>query len=261
MSSHLALGCCTFIRICFVNGTNWVLSTATNNGNIYRTNGIYRQYTGVSATVTETSFNINRHPSSGSKTGGWLVAEIIIYNRILNQNEIFSVEDYLNDKYSIYDSERAPYLDDLRAYYTAESYNINDKIWYDRTLNYRHTINTDGSPQLVDFTFTNGKTYKVIKGTENDKITFPNNVLANDNTFIVLSKYDVNASPKRRIIDGFNQNWLVGHWGGKSGICYMNGWVPANQDVQKQTKIKKKYFLILLISTLIFFFAFCFCKW
>ena len=88
------------------HGNYWVISTDqnsryrsksknANNGNFYNDSGAgasrqlsinYGFYTGGSGT-TERSY--------------WMVAEVLVYNRTLNDTEITSVENYLSNKYGI----------------------------------------------------------------------------------------------------------------------------------------------------------------
>ena len=103
-----------------------MLSVAYNDGRLYRSNGIYRHKYGIHAQLIETSFRINLNPTWYENTDGWLVSEIIVYDRKLTHSEILQVEYFLNQKYGLIDY--VPYQNDLFAWYNADSFR--GDIWY-----------------------------------------------------------------------------------------------------------------------------------
>jgi hypothetical protein len=80
---------------------NWLISTDQNY--FYRPNGnVAAQGTSGGGASPNGTWGINmRHGGSEGITDTWQVAEVVIYNRILNSTEIGNVETYLADKYGI----------------------------------------------------------------------------------------------------------------------------------------------------------------
>ena len=228
------------MNFAFVNGENWVLSVVTNTvtNTIYRSNGVYRQTGNAGAFETQFAINAGKyggHPSQ--ERSDFVVAEILIYDRILTHNEILQVENYLNNKYNIFTVSSLPlppYSVDLTAYYYTGTYNNNDQKWYDATSNNLNSISSAGTPSTKVYYFPNGRQLGAVTGGLNDGLTFPSNMLTSTSTIFVLSKYDDNVSQKGRIFNGVTKNWLIGHHPAKSGVCYMGTWIRDGSDLQNE---------------------------
>ena len=50
------------------------------------------------------------------------------------------------------------------------------------------------------------------------------------NEFTVCSVTRYTGGTKGRILNGGVSNWLHGHWWGRAGVAYYNGWKTAVRD-------------------------------
>jgi len=83
------------------HGSNWVLGTDQNR--LYRSNGVERGKAG-GGTTTRLAVNISGWAftiNELDEASDWEIAEILVYNRHLNIDEIKNVEGYLAHKYMI----------------------------------------------------------------------------------------------------------------------------------------------------------------
>lgn len=115
--------------------------------------------------------------------------------------------------------EAIPVVSGLLAKYTGESWNGSTLVdetggGYNTNANRGGTISTTTSSN-------NGRTY--IRGGTGAGLQFPTGILPSTYTAIFLTRY--NGTNRLRIMDGINQNWLSGHWGGRSGVAFHEGWV------------------------------------
>jgi hypothetical protein len=96
----------------------------------------------------------------------------------------------------------------------------NNATSYSGTINYNasHNGTTVGAQ----------RTFPVLYGNTPAKINFPSAILPPTYTLIALTRY--NGTTKGRILDGQDQNWLSGHWSGRSGVAYHNGWLTTYTD-------------------------------
>jgi len=70
-------------------------------------------------------------------------------------------------------------------------------------------------------------TFPVLYGNTSAIIKFPSAILPSIYTLIYMTRY--NGSNKYRILDGQGSiNWLSGHWSGKSGLAYHQGWLTQS---------------------------------
>jgi hypothetical protein len=88
------------------HGNYWVANTDQNSR--YRSKsknangGNWYNFTGGGGTSKQLSINYGAYTStSGNESSFWMVAEVIVYNRTLNDAEITLVENYLTTKYGI----------------------------------------------------------------------------------------------------------------------------------------------------------------
>ena len=98
------------------------------------------------------------------------------------------------------------------ARYASDSF-INSKLGKSYKIN--------GNYEIVN----NGK-FSYLKGTYKTKIDFPHQFKNNNWTVVYVTRYD--GSRKGRILDGMKNNWLLGHWNGRTGIFHQNIWVNGN---------------------------------
>ena len=81
------------------------------------------------------------------------------------------------------------------------------------TINYSATQSGGGA--------TNS--FPILYGDTSTKINFPSAICPSTYTLIYLTRYY--SSQSGRILDSQSNNWLSGHWGGKSGLAYHGGWL------------------------------------
>jgi hypothetical protein len=79
-----------------IHGTNWVMSSDTNNPPMYRSNGTNRTLANATSKLTSAATMF----ISMNEQSAWSVGEIIVYTRTLTLAEIQSVESYLRSKYT-----------------------------------------------------------------------------------------------------------------------------------------------------------------
>jgi hypothetical protein len=130
-----------------------------------------------------------------------------------------------------YGKQAIPVVNGLVAKYTGESWN--GTTLQDETGSNNNTNASKGGA-ISTFTSTiNGLKY--IYGGTTAGLQFPSTVLPSTYTCISLSKY--NGASRQRILDGINNNWLSGHWGGLTGCAYHEGWIhyPNSTDYYSNT--------------------------
>ena len=73
----------------------------------------------------------------------------------------------------------------------------------------------------------NGATVNIpyISGTTTSKVTWPNGSIPTNFTICSITRYTGNN--KQRILTSTSGNWLHGHWGNYSGVCYYEGWLTS----------------------------------
>ena len=69
-------------------------------------------------------------------------------------------------------------------------------------------------------------TYKHLVGsTRNNRMNF-GDIVGSTFTLCTTSRYT--GGNRRRIFVGSRGNWLHGHWNGRVGVAYYNGWINSN---------------------------------
>jgi hypothetical protein len=106
----------------------------------------------------------------------------------------------------------------LVAWYNAGSFDNN--VLYDLSGNENHTTDITGQLLLSD---------NLLTGTVDTKITFPDNVLPPNYTFIHVAKY--NGPTKGRIFSSKVGNNLSGFWKGNSGVSHFDSWRTSVSSV------------------------------
>ena len=120
-------------------------------------------------------------------------------------------------------SSSLPVKNGLVGHYTGDSADIRGKTWKDISGNNNHAKMDKGS----GFSHGNQNGKKTLKGDAATGVSFPTAILPKNYTFFYLSRYI--GGNKRRIFQGKNNNWLSGHWGGKSGMAYHEGWITDHR--------------------------------
>jgi hypothetical protein len=119
----------------------------------------------------------------------------------------------------------------LVGWYTGDSYNATDKVWYDISGNANHTNGSQGSPTKV--TFSGGvqnayKSFSVVSGSTSDALVWPTAILPTTYTLFHVARYA--GGTEARIFSGYTTNWLSGFWSGNSGVAFHQGWITDQTD-------------------------------
>lgn len=124
------------------------------------------------------------------------------------------------------DTEATPTLSvtsGLIARYTPSSFNSGTATWEDTIGSYDASVY---SGTVATKTSSAAGGYTVLYGGTGDSIRFPTGILPTPFTLFHITRYS--GSTKRRIITSHTGNWLDGHWNGRSGVAYHNGWLTQN---------------------------------
>lgn len=175
-------------------------------------------------------------------------AEVIQVNEQLSMDEIKCVEDYLNDKYKIFEKAtnnpgeclNADSMDELVGWYTGESVDLVNGLWRDisgansKALidgNHASFISSTGAD--VDIAanpfnefYLNGN--PVLTGQPTTQLTFGPPV-SREFTVFNLCKYQEGGT-QRRLVQSEEYNSIMGHYAGNSGVSHPNTWITANQN-------------------------------
>ena len=131
----------------------------------------------------------------------------------------------LNDGFPSNSCWNPSLFDGLLGWYDGESWNGTN--WIDKSGNGNNVTVIKGSPISTDSikSFGSNKTFKILKGTINDGLTFPASTMLPQNyTLFTVARYSDSANAKR-IFDGTNMNWLSGYWQGNVGVAYHGDWI------------------------------------
>jgi hypothetical protein len=146
---------------------------------------------------------------------------------VMASNAAGSVTDSLVVAGSVQPLSGLPYTTGLVGAYIGESYGINaTNVWSDisGSGNDAMTSNvnaTAGGLNGLDFVY----------GDPNSTVTWPTNFLTSTYTMFHLGRYSPSGGSKSRILaSASGYNWLSGHWDGKSGVAYHDGWVTGSSE-------------------------------
>ena len=175
-------------------------------------------------------------------------AEVIEINEELSLDEIKCIEDYLNDKYKIFEKAinnpgiclDANSMSDLVGWYTGDSIDLDNNVWTDISgANSKALINDndasfvvstgadidEGTNQLNEF-YLNGN--KVLTGETTTQLIF-GPPISRDFTVFNLCKYQESGS-QERIIQSEEYNCIMGYHNGKSGVSLINSWITDQKN-------------------------------
>ena len=113
----------------------------------------------------------------------------------------------------------------LRLWYDGDSWSSSENRWLDKSGNNNHSQNTTGTVTKATWTGGNGgnnANWSYIYGNTNAGVRLGYWPSGNDYTFFHLTRYT--GSNRSRIWQGTSGNWLSGHWSGRRGVFYHNGW-------------------------------------
>lgn len=121
---------------------------------------------------------------------------------------------------NFYSKTAIPVVSGLVAKYTGESWNGTTLI--DETGSGYNTNANRGGAISTNTSANNGLKY--IAGGTNAGLQFPTGILPSTYTILFLTRY-TSGSNRRRIMDGITNNWLSGHWDGRAGTAFHEGWL------------------------------------
>lgn len=161
------------------------------------------------------------------------VAEIIVYNRVLDADEIRAVNDYLARKYA-----RPHVLPDeglqvmLRAEMVSEGDGDDIFSWVDLSgqNNHGQPVNRLGD-HLPNFVVGDGTYPTVVRfsGDKRDGMDIAQDfILLRPYTIFLVDAYSSTGPDRGRSLHAHSTNWLLGRWSGRSGH-FAEGWVSGHQ--------------------------------
>ena len=130
--------------------------------------------------------------------------------------------------------------------WTANSYNPINSTLYDVSGNLNHSDEVNNPSQITKSTNYSGgsgtnSTFTTLSAPAADLMAAASNAavvpgiklknafVASDNytLFVVMRIYNGTTN---RFIDGTNNNWLAGSWGGSTGVFYQEGWLSSQNQ-------------------------------
>jgi hypothetical protein len=114
-----------------------------------------------------------------------------------------------------------PPVTDYVALYTGDTY-TGTTTWVDSSGN-GYSVTLGGSGYSSQSVTGNGasKTFSVVRGTTSTTMLWPTQILPSTYTLFQVSRTFTN---RNRVLTGFSNNWLSGHWNNKSGVAYHQAW-------------------------------------
>ena len=193
----------------FPNGTNNELGFLAGSDNTPKV--VFRGDTGdVSLTNL---LNLGTHSSAPSNP----VNGSIYYN-----TETKSLELYKNGWASL--TAFAPSdISGLVGWYLPQ--NWNGSTWVDASGSGNDTTSSAGTIHYSATQSGGGatKSFPILYGDTSTGIDFPTAICPSTYTLIYVTRYY--STQTGRILTSITNNWLSGHWGGKSGLAYHEGWL------------------------------------
>ena len=105
------------------------------------------------------------------------------------------------------------------GHYIAEDY-TNDKSWKNRTNKSKPAVQWRGNASIQQHKIGNTE-FKAIKFEKDDGLKFPPEMSSKSYTIVVVAR---NRRNNGRVIDGTNNNVLVGWWGNRVGVVHQGRW-------------------------------------
>ena len=119
----------------------------------------------------------------------------------------------------------------LRLWYDGDSWSNSENRWLDKSGNNNHSQNTVGSVTKATWSGGNGgnnTNWSYIYGDTNAGVRLGYWPGGSDYTFLHFTRYT--GSNRSRIWQGTSGNWLSGHWSGRRGVFYHNGWLNSGSQ-------------------------------
>ena len=128
-----------------------------------------------STSCTPTQLTINGYLGQMSD---FSIAEAIIYEGALNDNEIRQVEQWIADKYGL--SFYPPLMDSLKAWFDGTSYDEANNQWKDRMGHGWDTVSaSDGIQVENNYTWPSGDIIPFVYGETTHQLWWPSYMAAN----------------------------------------------------------------------------------
>jgi len=119
----------------------------------------------------------------------------------------------------------------LKLWYDGDSWSNSENRWLDKSGNNNHSQNTVGSVTKATWSGGNGgnnTNWSYIYGDTNAGVRLGYWPGGSDYTFLHFTRYT--GSNRSRIWQGTSGNWLSGHWSGRRGVFYHNGWLNSGSQ-------------------------------
>lgn len=116
----------------------------------------------------------------------------------------------------------------MNAWYCPGAFDLASNTWQDCSGN-GNTATLSGSGLAESRSAGHGATSEVLalSGTTSSVISFGAVI---PSAFTVCSVTRYTGSAKRRILDGAGANWLHGHYYGRAGVAYYEGWKTKKKN-------------------------------
>ncbi|KAJ5074419.1 speckle-type poz protein [Anaeramoeba ignava] len=162
------------------------------------------------------------------------IAEILIWNYVLSDEEREKQEKLLSQKYGIQlqnEKERDMETQSLIVSVSGES-GIENGEWKDESGFGFHAQKHPSYelPKVYNVENYNGKSFKVMRFKSSCGMIFPDKlVIEKPFTIMIVDRYY--GAKRGRTLQSRDLNWLLGKWSGKNG-CFMEGWI-GNEPVSR----------------------------
>jgi hypothetical protein len=168
-------------------------------------------------------------------TSDFAIAELVVWPRGLTSEEMYSVSAHLMD--SITSSPPAPptgiaapsaFPGGMVAWYCCGMYDIGSGTWPDVSGNGNTaTLSGSGFTELSSTGHGANAGVLALSGTTSSQVSFGNLI---EGEFTVCSVTRYTGGTKRRILQGGDRDWFHGHWSGRAGVAYYQGWKTSSSD-------------------------------
>merc|ERR1711957_1073566 len=204
--------------------TNWVVMCGTNAGSQLKlANGVdVGTGTGGGGDV---SLYVNAGEFSLSETSNFAIAEVVVWDRGLTDEEMHEASAYLMDKFI-----GVPPLLSSLAWYQGGTFDIAAGTWPDASGRGNDaTLSGSGLTGLneVGHGARASRVVVSLAGTTSSAISFGNVIKAQ---FTICSVTRYTGGVNGRILNGGGKNWLHGHHSGLAGVAYYDGWKTAESS-------------------------------
>ena len=203
--------------------TNWVVMCGTNAGSQLKlVNGVDKGTgTGGQGGVRLLVNN------GGSQKSDFAIAEVMVWDRGLTDDELVAASDYLMNKFGLFPNP----IPDVAWF---KSGTFDEGHWTNSVSGYLDVEYVNATMIGNDFKFVEDtghgaqKQVWALEGTTSDVINF-GAVIKDHFTICSVTRYTGSAN-QNRILQGKGRNWLHGHHNGNAGVAYYDGWTTADRN-------------------------------